>query len=119
MDDRGSYFEAYNHNSRQSYEHGKSLRSAMFPWLTTLVVFLVLAVPAFFTSLANDGIGAAIMSLIFAAVVVAITMWIVGSILGAIRASRAKADSRFKQFKAQLANEPVNAASANVAPSTV
>ncbi len=117
----GPYFAAYNHNSRQAYEHGKSLRSDLFPWLTTLIVFAAIGVPTFLGGLFSDqgSIGTAIFALVIVAVIVGICMWIVGSILAAIRATQVKADTRFKQFKAQLANEPVSPVPGDATPTTV
>ena len=117
----GPYFAAYNHHSRQSYEHGKNLRSDLFPWLTTLVLFGVLGVPGFFGSLFGDqgGIGPAILALIITAVIVGVVMAILGNILAAIRAAQVKGDSRFNQFRDQLARETPPPAPANAAPSTV
>ncbi len=117
----GPYFQAYNHNSRQMYDHGKSLRSDLFPWLTTLIVLAVTGVPMFFSLLfdSEGGLGPAIFGLVIVAVVVGICMWIVGSIVAAIRATRVKADSRFRQFKAQLENEPAPSAQADTSPTAV
>ncbi len=117
----GPYFEAYNHHSRQSYEHGKGLRSDLFPWLTTLVLLGVVGVPMFFGGLFDDqgGIGMAIFSLVIAIAVVGVFMAIVGNILAAIRATQVRGDSRFKQYKGQLARETPPPAPANAAPSTV
>ncbi len=115
----GPYFAAYNHHSRQTYDHGKSLRADLFPWLTTLAVSALICVPLFFSALFDDGggLGPAVIALLIGAVMAGVLMAVVGNLLAAIRASVVRNDSRFKQFKSQLERE--TPPPATNAPSTV
>ncbi|MDZ7643354.1 MAG: hypothetical protein U5K76_03420 [Woeseiaceae bacterium] len=71
--DAGSYFSAYNHNSRQKYDHVKAIRTEMYPRLTVGVAIALCALYAFMSGMSGvegsfgNGVFAAVMGGLLAA----------------------------------------------------
>jgi len=98
--DKGSYFMAYNHNTRETYQHPKAIRSEMFP---TKIVSIVLAVS--FLLLFFNRIGemdttflGTVFNSAFVTLLIGIPVWIVGAAVGFYRSMIVKRDMKLKEF---------------------
>jgi len=98
--DKGSYFMAYNHNTRDTYQHPKAIRSEMFP---TKIVSIVLAVS--FLLLFFNRIGemdttflGTVFNSAFVTLLIGIPVWIVGAAVGFYRSMIVKRDMKLKEF---------------------
>ena len=100
----GEFFEAYNHDTRQHYEHYKNARSELFPWKWVFIAVGVIGVLTFLNYVfdSQSTFGGAIMLTIVAVIIAGLVFWAAGSALGFVRAMNVKGNTDFKQFKAAL-----------------
>lgn len=111
----GSWFRAYNHNSRNHYEHMKALRDEMFPRLSFRIALAVIAVLTFFS--ANGEPGASLGSTLFLTLIVGLIaagiLFVIGSIIGFIRATIVRGDADYKRAVNEVQNVKPAAMAAN------
>ena len=100
----GPYFQAYNHNTREHYESGKALRSEMFPARWFIIGLGVVALVMFLMSLGSTEtlIGAIALTL-FTTLILGGVLWVVGAIIGSLRARSVRNNPQFKAHVAALA----------------
>lgn len=100
----GEYFAAYNHDTRQHYEHYKNARSEMFPWKWLFIAIGVVGVLTFLSYVfdSQSTFGAAILLTIVAMVIAGIGLWLAGLVLGFLRSLSVKGNPAFKQYKVAL-----------------
>ncbi len=95
----GAIFHAYNFNTRQHYDHAKSLRSHLFPTKWFMIALAAIGGISFLTLLGDSqtsfwgAIGLTIVVLLIAGGI----LWVAGSILGALRAAAVRRNPAFRQ----------------------
>ncbi len=100
----GAYFHAYNHNTREHYESGKSLRSEVFPMRWFIIGLAVVAVLMFMLSLGGtETLGGAIALTLFTTLLIGGLLWVAGAIIAALRARSVKSNPQFRAYVAALA----------------
>lgn len=104
--DSGSYFRAYNHNTREHCNHPKAVISEMFPWMIFLVALAVVGVMILFSAFGSDGngFGEALFVSAFMIVIVGLVFAAVGWILAYIRSIGVRSNSGLKSYLANIAN---------------
>ncbi|MCR9261048.1 MAG: hypothetical protein NXH95_15090 [Pseudomonadaceae bacterium] len=104
----GKYFQVFNHNTRNTYTHNKYLRQVMFPRFSSGLVVALLGLLFFSMAFFSDdkGFGESLFIGGFGAAIGGLLMWLVGSIVAALRASRVRSDAKFKQAVQTLAADP-------------
>ena len=96
----GSFFHAFNHNTRQHYDHAKSLRQHLFPMKWVAIALAVIGGLSFLSFLADSGtsfwgaIGLTIVVLLITGGV----GWVVGSIIGALRAGAVRRNPAYQNL---------------------
>lgn len=104
--DRGAWFHAYNHNTRQHYRCGPALRGEMFPkWILAglLALVVVMTWNAFSASPGNDGFEVFFGTAIVAGLIGAV-LYGVARIFAAVRGARVRGNLAWKQYIAGLAS---------------
>lgn len=101
----GSYFRAFNHNTKQHYQHGKAIRSEMFPARIFMIVAALFVAWVFFVAVSADGnsFGEAVFVTLLAGGAGVGLLWVVGAILGFVRSFGVKGNPALKTYVAGLA----------------
>ena len=101
--DKGSYFSAYNHDTRQSYNHFKALRSELFPVRIFTILLVVSFLILFFGTIGESDstfLGTVFYS-VFVTAVIAIPAWIAGAGVALYRSMAVRKDLNFKNYLQQ------------------
>ena len=96
--DTGSYFKAYNHNTRETYDYPKAIRSEMFPVKSLAIGLLVIFLWVLFANLGEPGstfIGNVFYSC-FITLIFGIPGWMAGASVGFYRSMIVKRDLKLK-----------------------
>lgn len=98
--DKGSYFMAYNHNTRETYKHPKAIRSEMFPTKIVSIVLAVCFVLLFFNRIGDVGTTflGTVFNSAFITLLIGIPTWAGGAAVGFYRSMIVKKDLKLKAF---------------------
>jgi len=102
--DSGSYFRAYNHNTREHCNHPKGVISEMFPWKIAALAMVAAALFILSAAFSNDAnsFGAALLvSVIFTAIVAAV-VGMLGWVFAYIRSIGVRSNSALKGYLRNL-----------------
>lgn len=96
----GSYFSAYNYNTRQTYNYPKAVRSEMFPTKIFSIVLGLCFLFLFFGSVGNAGSSfwGTLFYAGFVTAVAAIPLWIIGALVGFYRSLIVRRNLNFKNY---------------------
>ena len=97
--DRGSYFRAYNHNTREHCNHPKAVVSEMFPkaiFMIAMAVVALFVLISAFTS--NESVGAALFLSVLLLVIIGVVLAAVGWVLAYIRSIGVRSNVTLKSF---------------------
>jgi len=103
--DFGSYFSAYNHNTRTSYDYPKAVRMEMFPRKIFLISIVVVYLLAFLSRFGDPGtsfIGTLVVSALITGVI-AIILYGLGTTLGWYRSMLVRKNLAVKNHLSNIA----------------
>jgi len=103
----GSYFKAFNHNSREMSDHAKAIRSEMYPWRSFLIVIGLLFLIEF-SGLYSEPDATVVSALFYTAIALAITgtiAWIIGWMVSFARSVVVRNNPEFKAYVGRLRHE--------------
>ncbi len=98
--DSGSYFRAYNHNTREHCNHPKGVISEMFPWKIGMIAMAAVALFVLISAFTSDtaGFGEALFVSAILLVIVGLVIAAVGWTFAYIRSISVRANSTLKTF---------------------
>lgn len=98
--DSGSYFRAYNHNTREHRNHPKAVISEMFPWKTFTIVMAAFALFVLFSAFGadNSSFGGALFVSIFGIVIGGLVVAAIGWIFAYVRSISVRSNATLKNF---------------------
>ena len=98
--DSGSYFRAYNHNTREHCNHPRGVISEMFPWKIAALVIGVIGLMILYQAFTNDanGFGEALFVSAILIALVGVAVSIVGWVLAYIRSIGVRSNSSLKRY---------------------
>lgn len=102
--DSGSYFRAYNHNTREHSNHPRGVINEMFPWKVAALVMGIIGLMILYKAFTSDGNGfgeALFMSIIMIALV-GVVVAAVGWTFAYIRSIGVRSNSSLKQYLRSL-----------------
>lgn len=98
--DTGSYFSAYNHNTRESYDHPKAIRSEMFP-TKSFTILLVISFVLLFITMIGEPDSSFFGTLLLSALgtgLIGIPGWLIGAVIGFYRSLLIRKDLSYKNY---------------------
>lgn len=98
--DTGSYFSAYNHNTRETYDHPKAIRSEMFP-TRSFTILLVISFVLLFITMIGEPDSSFLGTLFLSALgtgLIGIPGWLIGATVGFYRSMLVRKDLAYKNY---------------------
>jgi hypothetical protein len=98
--DSGSYFRAYNHNTREHCNHPKAVTSEMFPWTIFMIAMAAIAAIMLFMGFSDSDstIGGILFLTILVLVLAGLVIGAAGWILAYIRSISVRSNAALKSF---------------------
>lgn len=98
--DFGSYFKAFNRNTKEIFNHPKAIRSEMYPWRTFLILLGVMILLIFFN--VNGEQGTSFVEALFytgiGSLIVGAPLWLIGWVVSYVRALAVSRNPDFKAY---------------------
>jgi hypothetical protein len=99
----GSYFRAYNHNTREHCNHPKGVVSEMFPWKIAAIVMGVIALFVLVSAFSGDnGFGEALFVSIIGLVIIGLIVGAIGWIFAYVRSIAVRSNPVLKSYLSSL-----------------
>ena len=101
--DSGSYFRAYNHNTREHCNHPKGVISEMFPWKIAMIVMGIIGLFILVGAFGSDsGIGEALFLSVIALAIVGLIVGAAGWLFAYVRSIAVRSNPVLKRYVKNL-----------------